>query len=219
MVKVEHISKSYGKKKVLLDICFEAKPGERVAIVGSNGCGKTTLMRILSGAMKPKSGEISYFSINPIKENRIFYEKCGYVPQDLPLIEELNVRDNLKLWEVNRSEAYESILDDFDLREILKVRVSDLSGGMKRRLAIACALGKMPPILLLDEPTSALDLAYREKILGYLQAFKAKGGIVIMTTHDEVEIATADRCLFMKDGMLEELTVDETLIARIKEKL
>lgn len=217
MVEVSNICKRYGKKKVLQDVSFKAVCGECVVIVGKNGCGKTTLMQILAGIMKPDMGNISYFNQEPLRKHKNFHKFCGYVPQETPLIEELTVKDNLKLWGTAGVKQYEKLLDVFELREILKMRVEKLSGGMKRRLAIACALVEWPPILLLDEPTTALDIHYKESIQQWLKEYNRMNGIVIMTSHDEGEIMSADRCLVMHEGRLTELMQGDICMNKIKE--
>lgn len=219
MLEVSDIRKSYGKKQILSDINFSAKSGELVTIVGRNGCGKTTLMQIMAGIEKPDSGRLIYFGHDPLKERKAFRQYCGYAPQELPLMEELTVKDNLKLWGVQRSEAYERIVQTFQLAEMMKMQVSKLSGGMKRRLSIACAAAKWPPILLLDEPVTALDLYYKDSIEKWLQMYKKMNGIIIMTTHDEKEILNSDRCLLMKQGRLVEVDKGALTIEQIKAML
>lgn len=219
MLEVKGISKKYGKRTILQDVTFTLHPGERVCIVGRNGCGKTTLMQILSGAMKPDSGTFSFFGVNPLKNRKAFRKFCGYVPQETPLIPELSVLDNLKLWNVDKGSNYEYILDRFELRDIMKMPVKRLSGGMKRRLAIACAIATMPPILLLDEPTTALDIYYKEGIQNWLAEYRNLNGIVFLSTHEEAEILSCDRCFFLKDGRLTELGMNNGLMSEIRDLL
>lgn len=219
MLEVSNIKKRYGRKTVLEDVSFQANCGERVAIIGRNGCGKTTLMQILAGILKPNEGKLRYFGKNPQGKKEYFRKYCGYVPQELPLIEELSVRDNLRLWGVDRTEGSEDIIRQFELKEMMKMTVSKLSGGMKRRLSIACALAGWPPILLMDEPTTALDLYYKEKVESWMQSFSAMNGIIVMTTHDEKEILSSDRCLLMQEGHLTELSKEEQDMDRIRRML
>lgn len=216
MLEVSHIRKTYGKKVILEDISLKANCGECIAIVGRNGCGKTTLMQILAGALKPDTGEISFFGNNPLKKRKFFREYVGYVPQDPPLLEELSVKDNLKLWGVLKSEYFSTINSMFSLDEIMNMKVEKLSGGMKRRLGIACAIATLPSILLLDEPTTALDLYYKESIQEWLQKYREMKGIILLTSHDEKEILSCDRCLVMRQGNLLELSGDQFIIDNIK---
>lgn len=217
LLKVNKISKKYGKKPILTDVSFTINPGECVCIVGRNGCGKTTLMQILSGAIKADRGRIEFFEHNPLKNKKYFRQYIGYVPQDSPLLPELSVKDNLKLWGVDKCPNYDYILDRFELRNIMKMRVSRLSGGMKRRLGIACAIASWPPILLLDEPTTALDLYYKENIEAWLDEYKKLNGIILMSTHEEKEILLCDRCLFLKDGKLIEIDDSEDRMEKIRQ--
>lgn len=215
MIKIEHIQKNYRKKKVLENISFSANCGECVAIVGRNGCGKTTLMQILAGVVRPDAGELIYFDRHPLKQPKLFRQYCGYIPQEMPLIEELTVKDNLRLWGAGCSKMYAQIIHYFSLENIMHMKVSKLSGGMKRRLSIACALAKWPPVLLMDEPTTALDLYYKESIWDWIKQYKAMNGIVVITTHDEKEIIESDRCLVMYEGTLREVPEEKRDISVI----
>ncbi len=206
MVKVSHIRKKYGRREILKDVGFEGEKGQIISLVGRNGCGKTTLLKILSGVLSPDGGYIDYFGKDPLADRKIFRRYCGYVSQEDPLLPELSVRDNLKLWSVDRSENYEYILDRFELKDIMKRDVGKLSGGMKKRLSIACAVAFRPPVLILDEPSTSLDLYYKEEIRNYLSEYAKAGGIVLLSTHDEEDIRFCGRCLFMKDGTVAELT-------------
>lgn len=219
MLEVRNISKKYGKKTILKDISFSISPGQRVAIVGRNGCGKTTLMQILSGSMKADSGEISFFGHNPLRSRRYFREYIGYVPQDIPLLPELTVIDNLRLWRVTKCPNYKYIVERFELTPIMKTEVRKLSGGMKRRLAIACAIAAWPPILLLDEPTTALDIYYKENIQAWLSEYNNLNGMVLVSTHEEAEIVACDRCLFLKDGKLIEVEKNDEMMDNIRQLL
>ena len=208
MIEVSNISKSYGKKQVLKNVSLDARAGERIVIVGRNGCGKTTLLKILAGAMAPDGGSLNYFGEEPLKDKTVFRRSCGYVPQENPLFEELSVKDNLKFWGAGKKENLNSVIEQFQLEEMLHMKVEKLSGGMKRRLAIACAFVELPPVLLLDEPTAALDIYYKESILEWLSKYKQMNGTIIMTSHEEQEIVFADRCLLMDNGQMRELSRD-----------
>lgn len=201
MVQVRNISKSYGKQKILLDVSFDAVPGECVAIIGRNGCGKSTLMQIMAGILKPDGGSLQYFNRFPLKEQKAFRELCGYVPQANPLMEELSVKDNLKLFGADPGIVEDELLRPFELGAILNRPVAKLSGGMKRRVAIACAVYHMPSILLMDEPTTALDIYFKDSIHEWIRQYQNMGGILIMSTHDNSEIDMCAKQILIQDGI------------------
>lgn len=202
MIEVSNISKSYGKKQVLKSVSLDAKAGERIVIVGRNGCGKTTLLKILAGAMAPDGGSLNYFGEEPLKDKTVFRRSCGYVPQENPLMDELSVLDNMRLWGYDRKNPDKALLEQFELEELLKTKVSKLSGGMKRRVSLACGVISHPGFLILDEPTAALDICYRDELLQWLKKYQGNSGIVLMTTHEEAEIMEADKCYVMREGSL-----------------
>ena len=212
MIKVSQISKRYRGKQVLADVCFQVNCGEIAAVVGKNGCGKSTLLKILAGIVKADSGEITYFGKNIRQKGKGY---CAYVPQENPLMEQLSVRDNLSLWG-RKGGQYAYVLEEFELKGMENTPVEKLSGGMKRRLSIACASLERKPILLLDEPTSALDLYYKDKIQEWIRTYREKKGIVVMTTHEPAEILQADRCFIMQDGGMRELSEDGLTMDKVR---
>ena len=200
MVKAKDLYKSYGKNEVLKGASIEASPGTITALVGRNGCGKSTMLQILAGTLKADKSSICFFGNDVSKDKSVFSKYVGYVPQDDPLFEELSVSDNLQFWAAGSKNVDKSIIDKFELKELLKTKVRDLSGGMKRRLTIACTLQRTPPVLLLDEPTSSLDLYYQESISNIMKDFVSHGGTIIMSTHNEHEIVLSDVIYLFEDG-------------------
>ena len=208
MIEVTQIRKSYGKKKVLSDITFQVKPGECVAIAGKNGCGKSTLMQIMAGILKPDGGELCYFGKKAAYKSSTFRRFCGYVPQENPLMEELTVQENLKLWGGSHNANTKELVAQFQLEDLLQTEVSKLSGGMKRRLSIACALMENPPFLLMDEPTSALDPIATNRIEELLLDLKNEFTILIVTHNMSQAARISDYSMFMYLGHL--IEYDET---------
>ncbi len=217
MITVTDITSSYGRKKILNGVSFEALRGDCVGIVGANGCGKSTLLSILAGTLKPKSGSVLYYDREAWKDNgsgrmrgslEVIRKMTGYVPQENPLIPELTVYDNLRLWYPDRKllqqELEQGFLSLLGVGEFSEKQVSRLSAGMKKRVSIGIAMAGMPPVLLLDEPSAALDLVCKEDIRKYLQVYLERKGTVVITTHEESELDLCSKLYVMKDGRLKE---------------
>ena len=198
-MKIENIQKSYPKKTILKEITFSAQEGQCIGILGSNGSGKSTLLGILAGILKADCGNFSYQGYDLMKQHKERSRLLGYVPQSAPLLEELTGRDNLKLWytpEALQRELTQGVPDFLD------TPVHKMSGGMKKRLAIGCAVAHNPKILLLDEPSAALDLVCKTRISNYLEQYKRNGGIIILATHDLQELPLCNQLYILKNGVL-----------------
>lgn len=206
MIQIRHLSKHYGKRQILNNISLDVKEGTCVGILGENGCGKSTMLSILAGTLPMDGGSFFYRGEDLFQNRRLHAAAVGYVPQGTPLLEELNAMDNLRLWYHSRREIKEELEDGvlamLGIPDFLQVRVSRMSGGMKKRLSIGCSVAHHPQILLLDEPSAALDLICKERIANYLTEFKAQGGIVLLTTHDIQELPLCDSLFILKHGTL-----------------
>lgn len=204
-IEIKGIRKRYGRKFVLNGIDLSASSGTCVGILGGNGCGKSTLLSILAGVQKCDGGQFFADGKDLLRDRKLRSRTVGYVPQGTPLIDELSAWDNLMLW-YGREDAEKSLRDGvlqlLGVSEFLKVPVCKMSGGMKKRLSIGCAMAKHPPVLLLDEPSSALDLDCKARIAAYLKQYKKEGGILLLTTHDVPELSLCDRWYVMRQGVL-----------------
>ena len=203
-IEINHLSKRFQKKQVLRDISLTVRPGTCVGILGANGCGKSTLLSILAGVQSADGGQFLWDDRDLLRDSKARLEKVGYVPQGTPLIEELSARDNLLLWydrKAMEQELENGILQLLGIGDFLKVPVRKMSGGMKKRLSIGCAMAKHPPLLLLDEPTAALDLSCKQSIAAWLTQYKAQGGTLLLTTHDVMELTLCDEWYIIKDGV------------------
>ena len=160
-IQAVNITSAYGKKRVLCGVNLSAGAGQCVGIVGTNGCGKSTLLNILSGLRKVDEGEI-YFDGIKVQGRKEFVDHVGYVPQESNLIPELSVMDNLRLWYKDANALRQSMEQGFlkalGIDSMCRLKTGKLSGGMRKRVSIGCALSGNPPILILDEPDAALDL-------------------------------------------------------------
>ncbi|MCR4598789.1 MAG: ABC transporter ATP-binding protein [Acetatifactor sp.] len=202
-LEIKDLTKKYGKKTVLNGISLTADAGHCVGILGGNGSGKSTLLSILAGIVRADSGS---FTIEGEEEGSI-----AYVPQGTPLLEELSAKDNLKLWydkKTMEAELSNGVLKLLGVDEFLKVPVRKMSGGMKKRLSIGCAMAGNPKVILMDEPTAALDIACKDSIYTYIKEFKKKGGIILLATHDVHEIELCDQCFVIKEGKLNDYQYD-----------
>lgn len=209
------IVSAYGKKQVLTGVDIAAGAGQCVGIVGANGCGKSTLLNILAGLRKADGGAV-YFDGQQAagrKGGRLFRAYAGYVPQESSLIPELSVMDNLRLWYREAGALKQGLengfLHELGIHEMCRLKAGRLSGGMKKRVSIGCALAGNPPILILDEPDAALDLPGKADIRRYLTMYKKQGGTIILATHEETDLNLCDRVFALSGGTCRE--IDRTL--------
>lgn len=214
---VESVHKRFGDNHALRGMSFEVKVGERLALLGPNGAGKTTLIRTLCGRSRPDSGQILLFG-KSIREPNVLQE-LGVVPQELAIYLDLTTRQNLEcfgqLHGLRGRQLRDRVkwaLDWIGLSDRANELVKNFSGGMKRRVNIACGVLHKPRILLLDEPTVGVDPQSRQRIFDMLDELHSIGTSIVLTTHhlDEAEsrcdrIVIVDHGLVVADGTLEEL--------------
>ncbi len=207
ILKVENIRKSYGRHKVLKGAGFACRAGQCIGIAGVNGSGKSTLLSVIAGIQKPDEGTVTAYGVD-LQKNKSYISRCiGYVPQENPLIEDLSVMDNLKLWYCDspwdlKTELESGFLKKLGINEYQKKAVRKLSGGMKKRVSIAIAVHNKPGILLLDEPGASLDLLAKKIIRDYLKWYISTGGTVIIVTHDNEELDMCDALYVVSEGRL-----------------
>lgn len=219
-MEVIGIQKSYGKKKVLKEISFSVKKGKCTGIIGANGCGKSTLFKILSGVERADAGRILIHG-KPVPESgRELAEYVGYIPQENAFLSDLSVRDNLKLYEAlsgkKADNGYrEELCRRFSIKEFEKEKIERLSGGMKKRVSIVCAMLHKPELLIMDEPSTALDLIFKEELKSCIQDFTKAGGSVLLSSHDRGEILQCDNLFAIKNGVLEEVEASLSIEAMI----
>ena len=187
MIEARALTFSWGKHKIIENLSFRVNPGECLVIAGANGTGKTTLLSILAGVLKPEAGEVT-------TDGRI-----GYVPQGSALLEDATVRENLRFFsDLAHAPIPENL--PFAVRENLSKKVKNLSGGMKKQVSIACAMAGEPEILLLDEPCASLDLPFREDMTAMVTDWKRSGKAVVYVGHDPAEFeAFCSSVLFLSD--------------------
>ena len=211
MMKIVNVKKSYQNRIILNDITLSVEEGECVGILGSNGSGKSTLLSTLAGVQKEDGGTFLWEDTDLFHNAALRTKLIGYVPQGNPLLEELTAWDNLRLWYSRidlKRELEVGVLAMLGIPEFIKVPVCRMSGGMKKRLSIGCAVSGNPRILLMDEPSAALDLVCKERIYNYLREFKAKGGRILLATHDVQELELCDKWYILKEGTLQTYQYD-----------
>ena len=218
-IEIKGVSKRYRRKKVLRGISVSAQSGECIGILGGNGSGKSTLLSVLAGVQKENTGVFLCDGVDLFTHRTKRRHLLGYVPQGTPLLEELTAKDNLRLWyapkELQRS-LQDGLLKTLGIDAFMNTPVSKMSGGMKKRLSIGCAVSENPPILLLDEPMAALDITCKQEISAYLQQYKQAGGIVLLVTHDVTELALCDRLYILKNGILHPFVFEGDVDALVK---
>jgi len=195
-IKVENITKSFGKNKVLNNVSLSIPAHGITGILGLSGCGKTTLLNILVGFWKPDSGNVFYNSIDIKKNKRVMNQLFGFATQAGSVYSKLTVQENMeyfgRLYNMKGSDLKKRIpelLNLIELEDAKNVPVDELSTGMFRRLDIACSMIHKPKVLILDEPTSNMDPVLRKKIMALIKKIDDEGTKIIITSHlmDEVE--------------------------------
>ena len=192
VVSVENVSLKY-KKTVLTNVTIRAGKGDAVGLLGLNGSGKSTLLSAIAGLRKPASGTI--------KVNG----KAGFVTQENALIDELTAMDNLKMWTpLSKQEIMKELtgteLSILKVADYIDLKVKRMSGGMKKRLAIASVLLSKPDILLMDEPLAALDIPAKNDIIDFIDSFRAKGGTIFIASHNEELFRHCSKIYLLKNG-------------------
>lgn len=204
-MEIKGIKKHYRKKAVLEDVSMTADAGSCIGILGGNGSGKSTLLSVLAGVREADEGQFLYEGKDLLQNRKLAEQIVGYVPQENPLMAELTARDNLRLWYDRRTldaELSDGCLAMLGIGDFLHTPVEKMSGGMKKRLSIGCAIAHKPKILLLDEPSSALDIICKERIYNYFEEFKSQGGTLLLATHEVQELELCDRLYILKEGRL-----------------
>lgn len=211
VAEIAGITKAYRRKPILKEVSFSMQSGSCVGILGSNGSGKSTLLSILAGVRRADGGEFVCDGVNLLRHSRMIPKLLGYVPQGDPLMEELTAWDNLRMWcdkETIKKSLSDGALKLLGVDGFLKTPVHCMSGGMKKRLSIGCAVASDPKLLLLDEPSAALDPVCKESIRRYLEAYKREGGSILMVTHDAQDLELCDECYILKGGVLQAYQYD-----------
>ncbi|UCD09682.1 MAG: ABC transporter ATP-binding protein [Dehalococcoidales bacterium] len=206
-ILVDGLGFSYGKLKVLNDLTLEIPSGTSFGLLGPNGSGKTTLIKLLVGLLKPGYGDIRCLGRHPSSSNA---KMRGYMPQLPSLYSELTVRHNIDFFariyglknRKERGERVDEVIKLVDLWDKRNTQVMHLSGGMKQRVSLGCAIVHSPPLIFLDEPTVGLDPDVRVNFWEYFRTLTSAGVTIVISSHTMDDAAHCDKLVFLRQGMV-----------------
>lgn len=223
-ISVKNISKSFKTVKAVDNISFDVSEGELFGLIGPDGAGKTTLFRILTTILIADEGSASVANYDVLKEYKSIRNSVGYMPGRFSLYQDLTVEENLTffatIFGTTIEKNYELIKDIYvQIEPFKKRRAGKLSGGMKQKLALCCALIHKPKVLFLDEPTTGVDPVSRKEFWDMLKRLKEKGITILVSTPYMDEAALCDRIALIQEGKI--LTIDspQNIVANHKKKI
>ena len=221
-IEVNGISKSYGKVKALQDVSFSVGKGEVFGLIGPDGAGKTSMYRILCTLLLADEGTATVDGFDVVKQMTDIRKRVGYMPGRFSLYQDLTVEENLKffatLFETTVDEGYDSIKAIYSQIERFKDRKAGaLSGGMKQKLALSCALVHQPSILFLDEPTTGVDPVSRKEFWEMLSMLKERNITIVASTPYLDEVRQCERVAFLSEGHVMGIDTPEIILDRFKD--
>lgn len=204
-VKIERVSKSYGKVEALRDISLDIHAGELFGLIGPDGAGKTTLFRILTTLLLADEGKVSVCGLDVVRDYKKIRTIVGYMPGRFSLYQDLTVEENLNffatVFNTSVEENYDLVRDIYiQIEPFRKRKAGKLSGGMKQKLALCCALIHRPEVLFLDEPTTGVDPVSRVEFWDMLDRLKKQGITILVSTPYMDEASRCDRIALMRSG-------------------
>lgn len=216
-IKVSNISKSYKNVKALKDISFEVKEGELFGLIGPDGAGKTTLFRVLTTLLFADNGTATVAGFDVVKDYKSIRKSVGYMPGKFSLYQDLTVEENLNffatIFGTSIEKNYDLIKDIYVQIEPFKDRrAGKLSGGMKQKLALSCALIHKPKVLFLDEPTTGVDPVSRKEFWEMLKRLQQKGITILVSTPYMDEAELCDRIALIQDGRILEIDTPQEIV-------
>ena len=223
-VHAQNIRKKYGTVEALCGVSFDVSKGEIFGIIGPDGAGKTTLFRILTTLILADEGTASVEGLDVVKDYKEIRKRVGYMPGRFSLYQDLSVEENLHffatLFNTTIEENYYLVKDIYSQLEPFKDRrAGALSGGMKQKLALCCALIHKPDVLFLDEPTTGVDPVSRKEFWEMLRRLKEQGITILVSTPYMDEATLCDRIALIRDGQFLKINTPENIIAEFQERL
>lgn len=224
MVEFEDISKSYNSVKALDQVSARIDAGELFGLIGPDGAGKTSLFRILTSLLRPDSGTVKVCGFNPVDQYKKIRTRVGYMPGKFSLYQDLSVEENLEFYATvfgtTIQENYHLIKDIYCQIEPFKKRpAGKLSGGMKQKLALSCAMIHKPEVLILDEPTTGVDAVSRKEFWQMLKNLQKTGITILVSTPYMDEASLCDRVALIQKGRIMQIDSPEGIINKFDKKL
>jgi len=225
-VILNNITKTYNKGEVTAvnDVSFSVKKGELFGLIGPDGAGKTSIFRMLTTLLVPDNGTASVCGFDIVKDYKAIRKQVGYMPGKFSLYQDLTVEENLTffatIFNTTIEENYELIRDIYVQIEPFKTRrAGKLSGGMKQKLALCCALIHRPTVLFLDEPTTGVDTVSRKEFWEMLKRLKAQGITILVSTPYMDEAMLCERIALIQNGKIMTINTPEKIIEQYPENL
>ncbi|HBZ33730.1 MAG TPA: ABC transporter ATP-binding protein [Bacteroidales bacterium] len=218
-LEIENIEKSYGNVVALKDVSFSVKSGEIFGLIGPDGSGKTTMMRIICTLLLADRGSVRVNGLDVIKDMKAIRSQIGYMPGKFSLYQDLTVRENLDffaaLFNTTVADGYDTIKAIYrQIEPFSDRRAGALSGGMKQKLALSCALVHKPSLLVLDEPTTGVDPVSRKELWDMLGELKASGITIIASTPYLDEVRRCERVAFLDHGTVRGIGTPDDILNR-----
>jgi len=235
-IRIEDVSKAFGGVSAVNHVSFTLEKGRILGLLGSDGAGKTTLIRMVAGMIRPSSGRIFISGLDTVRQRKRLKSLVGYMPQRFGLYQDLTVEENLDFFMdifgitgPERTRRKERYLGFSNLLPFLSREAGKLSGGMKQKLGLACVLVHHPEVLVLDEPTNGVDPVSRQEFWEIILKMKVEGMTVVVSTAYMDEGEKCDRLLLMHESRVLDIaspgelrsgfaTLEEAMIHRIQEK-
>ncbi|MBQ2370507.1 MAG: ABC transporter ATP-binding protein [Muribaculaceae bacterium] len=224
IIEINNLSKSYGKTKALDNVSFNVERGELFGLIGPDGAGKTTLFRLLTTLLTPDEGSAIVDGRDIVKDYLNIRSQVGYMPGRFSLYPDLTVEENLEffaaLFGVTVKESYDLIAPIYrQIEPFRKRRAGKLSGGMKQKLALSCALIHRPNVLFLDEPTTGVDAVSRREFWDMLSQLKTQGITILVSTPYMDEASRCDRIALCNEGHILGVNTPQNFVHDFNEML
>ena len=221
-IEVNNISKYYGKVQALKDVSFSVNKGEIFGLIGPDGAGKTSMFRILCSLLLPKAGTATVDGFDVVSQMEEVRKRVGYMPGRFSLYQDLTIEENLHffatLFNTTVEENYEAIKPIYSQIERFKDRKAGaLSGGMKQKLALCCALVHQPSVLFLDEPTTGVDPVSRKEFWEILCQLKERDITIVASTPYLDEVRSCERVAFLSEGVVKGIGTADDILTEFKD--